>query len=50
VSLLLCGSPETAQIEMKKGSAVLMRFSDKVGPGKAELLWLLPPRAVLGLD
>jgi phosphohistidine phosphatase len=48
VGLLVGGPDGNAGIEMKKGGAACVRFSGAPGPGKGILLWLLPPRAILG--
>lgn len=40
--LLLCGSARSL-LELRKGGACLIRCSDKPGPGRGTLLWLLKP-------
>jgi phosphohistidine phosphatase len=50
LSLLLAGGTGAVRLELKKGGAALVRATDGVRAGAAELLWLLPPRAVPGVD
>ncbi len=39
---LLCGAA-TGTMPLKKGGAVLLRFSDAVGAGQGQLIWALTP-------
>jgi phosphohistidine phosphatase len=50
VSFLLSGSSDRVAVEMKKGGAALVRMGDEIMAGSGELLWLLPPRVVPGVD
>jgi phosphohistidine phosphatase len=47
-SWLLAGDA-AASLEMKKGGACLLDLSARPGPGRATLLWLLPPRVLRDL-
>jgi phosphohistidine phosphatase len=50
LSLLLGGSAGGVYLEMKKGGAALVRCEGEVRAGAAQLLWLLPPRVVPGVE
>jgi len=45
VSWLLSGRPRSF-LELKKGGACLLDLGARPGPGRASLLWLLPPSAL----
>jgi len=45
VAWLLAGDAG-ASVEMKKGGACLLELGSRPGPGRATLLWLLPPRVL----
>lgn len=49
ITHLTAGPGDRAILEMKKGGAALLSFPAEVSAGSGVLLWLLPPRAVLGL-
>jgi len=50
LSLLLGGSAGAVSLEMKKGGAALVRCDAPPVAGTAELIWLLPPRVLLGVQ
>ena len=45
----LLSGRKTGFFEMEKGGVALVEFERKVGPGRARLLWSIPPRALLRL-
>jgi phosphohistidine phosphatase len=45
VSWCLTGSLDSI-IELKKGGACLLRFSDMIAPRRARLIWLMTPAAL----
>jgi phosphohistidine phosphatase SixA len=50
LSLLLSGAADGVSLEMKKGGAALIRIDREIGAGAGQLLWLLPPRVVPGVE
>ena len=42
----LVGGGDRPAVEMKKGAACLLEFTDSVVEGGARLIWLLPPRVL----
>jgi phosphohistidine phosphatase len=49
LSAALGGEGKRLRIEFKKGGAACVEFSARIGPGRATLLWMLPPRVLRGL-
>jgi len=50
LALLLSGRTDGVGLELKKGGAALVRCERGVRAGGGELLWLLPPRVVSGVE
>jgi len=50
LSLLVGGSTGAISLEMKKGGAALVRCDAPPVAGTAALVWLLPPRVLLGVQ
>jgi phosphohistidine phosphatase len=48
-SLLLAGTPERVDTELKKGGAIGLRYDGDPVPGRAILLWSASPRILRGL-
>jgi phosphohistidine phosphatase len=44
VSVALAGDRARLDMEFKKGGAACVRFEHTIAPGRATLLWMLPPR------
>ena len=49
ITHLTIGPGDRAILELKKGGAALLKFPAGLEAGEGMLLWLLPPRVVLGL-
>ena len=49
LSAALAGSRASLKIEFKKGGAAALRFPGAIGPGRATLLWMLPPGVLRSL-
>ena len=49
-SYLLTGSTDGAEILIKKGGVVCVRFDGAVAPGAGKLRWLLTPKILRGLS
>jgi phosphohistidine phosphatase len=46
LSAALAGNAARLDIEFKKGGAACVRFEHTVAPGRATLVWMLPPRVL----
>jgi phosphohistidine phosphatase len=46
LSAALGGKRARLAIEFKKGGAACVRFEQRIAPGRATLLWMLPPRVL----
>jgi phosphohistidine phosphatase SixA len=49
LSAALAGEGTRLGIEFKKGGAACLEFSARIGPGRARLQWMLPPRVLRAL-
>jgi phosphohistidine phosphatase len=49
LSAALAGEGTRLRIEFKKGGAACLEFSARIGPGRATLQWMLPPRVLRAL-
>jgi phosphohistidine phosphatase len=50
ISLLLAGRRGEAFVEMRKGGMALLELDADLTPGKAHLLWVLPPRLAVRIS
>jgi phosphohistidine phosphatase SixA len=46
LSAALGGDRVRLDIEFKKGGAACVRFEHAIAPGRASLVWMLPPRVL----
>jgi phosphohistidine phosphatase len=49
LSLALAGQGTRLEIDFKKGGAALIEFTSRIEPGRACLLWIMPPRVLRAL-
>ena len=49
-SYLLAGDPATVRMVMRKGGVACLQFQEAVGPGAANLDWLVRPRILRAID
>lgn len=50
MSAALAGVSDPLKIAFKKGGAVCLRFPAAIGPRRATLVWMLPPRVLRALN